>query len=212
MTYCQKVLVSGLALGLCALMPDGAGAFAYQLSEEAVRDAYFLGQNVQKAAPFLRQYVRRFPAPKKGPYVCEIDLRTPYAEVVRRALEHSLDYTAQRAQKDYWAQPARVIVTVQIFFTRTYGYITPPTDSKGQAVKRPEEFWREFPVRVTQEHSIEANKVTSRLLHGRYGKLSGAEVLLEFAPEQFASRVTQVTVNTPDGQTIEANFDLDALR
>lgn len=209
MTPWRQIGVSVLAL---SLMPQAAGALVYPLTEEAVREAYFLGHNGEKAATFLRQYVHQFPRPAKGPWVCEIGLRTPYAEVVRRAWEHSLDYSAQQAQKDYWGQPARFFVSVEIYLTVTYGFRTPPTDSKGQVILPREEFWREFPIHVAQENSIEAKKVTSRLIYGRYGNLTGAEVLLEFEPEQFTSRVTQVTVNTPDGQTMEAKFDLNTLQ
>jgi hypothetical protein len=208
----QKMLACTLGLWLCGSLPVDAGAFDYPLSEEAVRDAYFLGQNVQKAAPFLRQYIRRFPVAQKGPYVREIGLRTPYAEVVHHTFEHSLNYSAQRAQKDYVAQTPRIVVTVLIFFGRNYLSISQPKYGQEQSAQNREEFWREFPVIVTQEKPILPSKVTSRSLYGTYGSLSGAEVTLEFDPEQFTSAATRVAVNTPSGQITETNFDLEVLR
>ena len=204
--------ISAIILSLCAALAQSAAAFVYPLSEESVREAYFLGRNTEKAAPFLRPYARKYPFPIKGPWVYAIDFRTPYAEAVRRAWEHSLDYSAQQAQKDYFAQPSRVAVSVVIYLTSTYGYNAPLTDSKGQAIARREEFWREFPIRVSQKRAIEPTKATSRVIYGRHGTLIGAEILLEFDASQFASGTAQVAVSTPDGQTVSAEFDLNTLQ
>lgn len=194
------------------MLAQSAAAFVYPLSEESVRQAYFLGRNTEKAAPFLRPYAHKYPFPVKGPWVYEIDFRTPYAEAVRRAWEHSLDYSAQQAEKDYFAQPSRVAVSVVIYLTPTYGYNAPLTDSKQQVIAHREEFWREFPIRVSQERPVEPTKVISRLIYGRHGVLIGAEVLLEFDASQFASGTAQVAVTTPGGQTTSAEFDLSTLR
>lgn len=209
------IQVGSIALSLCVVAAQSAAAYEYPLGERSVREAYFLGRSTdgEKVAKFLGQYVRRFQLPVKGPYVAEIDFRTPYQQVVLRSWQNSIGYSAQQAQKDYSARPDVVVVRLFIYLTPTYpGFITRPSDSKGQSVERLEDFWREFRFRVAQEHSIEPKKLSGRPIYRRRGGLGGAEVLLEFDAAQFASRMTQVQVTMPEGQTVEAEFDLDKLK
>ncbi len=66
--------------------PHAYAAFAYdtELSDIAVREAYFLGQrNDEKTRTFFAPYTQHLPLPKKGPYVSEIRLLTPLAQVVQ---------------------------------------------------------------------------------------------------------------------------------
>jgi hypothetical protein len=61
-------------------------AFAYEtdLSESAVREAYFLGQrHDEKTSAFLAQYIKYLPKPKTGPHIAEIRLLTPLAQIVQ---------------------------------------------------------------------------------------------------------------------------------
>ncbi len=209
------IKVGRIALSLWAVAAQSTAAYEYPLGDHSVREAYFLGRTTDgvKVAKFLGQYVRRFQLPVKGPHVAEIEFRTPYEQVVLRSWQHSIGYSAQQAQKDYAAQPDRVVVRVLIYLTPTYpGFITHPSDSKSQAVGRPEDLWREFQFRVGQEHSIEPKKVSGRPIYRRRGGLGGAEVLLEFGAAQFASRTAQVEVTTPEGQTVKAEFDLGDLK
>ena len=73
-----------LALGL--LTAQVSAAYENPLDPISVREAYFLGQrNDDKLAEFLAQYVKRLPLPKQGPHIAEIELRTPYEQVVLRS-------------------------------------------------------------------------------------------------------------------------------
>src|SRR5438128_7141150 len=140
------VQMRSIALSLCVVAAQSAAAYEYPLSERSVREAYFFGRSTdgEKVAKFLGQYVRRFQfTGQRGPYLAEIEFRTPYQQVVLRSWQNSIGYSAQQAQKDYSAQPDLVVVRLPISFTPTYpGFITHPSDSKGQSIERPKDFWR----------------------------------------------------------------------
>src|SRR5438034_4077976 len=64
------LLTSALLLSTPAL------PFDTPLSDQAVREAYFLGQRTdQKIVDFFSGYTRHLPFPKAGPYVSEIQDR-----------------------------------------------------------------------------------------------------------------------------------------
>src|SRR5215470_13144737 len=110
-------------LSFLLLYPQGIMAFESPLSESAIRDAYFLGQrNDQKTSDLLRLYTRSLPLPDKGPYVSEIHLLTPYAQVVTNSSQHSTGYSAQQAAADYHGRGDTVLLEVRIEFTATYTY------------------------------------------------------------------------------------------
>src|SRR6266478_5671310 len=68
----------GLLLSLClSLYPSFA--FETNLSDEAVREAYFLGQrHDEKISFFFETYRHYLPAPKSGPHVFMAELLTPF--------------------------------------------------------------------------------------------------------------------------------------
>ncbi len=206
-----------VALAIVLVAAQVAPAYEHPLETHSIRDAYFLGNRKdEKAAKFLGQYVKRLPVPKKGPHVAEIELLTPYAQVVLRAFRAPGSYSAQQAEQDYAAQPDVIRVRVRINLTPTYpGYIA------GQGVReRPPEFWRDFTVNLTQGKTTIAPKKASgqpiyesafRAPPPLAGALQGAEVRLEFDTAQIASEPVRIEVLTPDGQSVEAEFDLKDL-
>lgn len=210
----RRIQMSIVAMSICAVVTQSAAALVHRLSEEQIREAYFLGRTTDaaKVANFLGQYVRRFPIPAKGPYVAEIEFRTPYEQIVLRSWQNSMGYSAQQARQDYSARPDLLVIRVLIYFTFTYGLNAAPTDSKGQAVSRSADFWHEFQFRVAQENDIEPRKMSARSIYRRGGGLGGAEVFLEFDASQFVSRTARVSVTTPGGQTVVTEFDLDRLQ
>jgi len=200
-----------LALGL--LTAQVSAAYENPLDPISVREAYFLGQrNDDKLAEFLAQYVKRLPLPKQGPHIAEIELRTPYEQVVVRSHQHSMGYSAQQAEKDYRAQSDLIVLRVQINLTATYsGYSVQTTP--GSAQPRPEDFWRDFSIRLIQDKPITPKKITGRPLYrGRLRPYSGVDVELEFETVQISSGPVRVEVLTPEGQSVDVEFDLEKLR
>ena len=107
-----------LALGLA--LPS-LRAYDTYLSDTAVREAYFLGQrNDGKTRAFFEPYTKHLPLPRSGPYVSEIHLLTPLAQVVKVSSRTTGGYSAQQAQLDYRDRGDSLLLEVHIEFTPTY--------------------------------------------------------------------------------------------
>lgn len=152
-------LRSGFAIVSAALLL-ALPVFPFQspLSDEAVREAYFLGQrNDESTADFFSSYLRTLPPPKAGPHVSEVELYTPYSQLVEWSRIHSVGYSAQQATKDYHATSDSIFVRIRIDFTSTYGalelyrsgrLIEPPKN--GSAAPRPD-YYRDFRAGLSQK-------------------------------------------------------------
>jgi len=203
------------------VVAQALAAYEHPLDSHSIREAYFLGRrHDDKTAAFMGQYLQRPPLPKSGPHVAEIELRTPYEQVVLRAAQAPGSYSAQQAEKDYTGQSNLILVRVRINLTPTYPAYVTNSRSKGPPQGRPPDFWRDFKIRVLQGKTVTPNKSAGRPLYtsglsGPYlaaGALEGAEVQLEFDTGQIASSPVRIEVLTPDGQTVEAEFDLRDLK
>ncbi len=215
----SKFRVAAVVIGL--VVAQAVAAYKHPLDSHSIREAYFLGRrHDDKTAAFMGQYLKRPPLPKSGPHVAEIEIRTPYEQVVLRAAQAPGSYSAQQAEKDYAAQSNLILVRVRINLTPTYPAHVTNSRSKGPPQERPPDFWRDFKIRVLQGETVTPNKNTGRPLYttglsGPYlaaGALEGAEVQLEFDTGQIASSPVRIEVFTPDGQTVEAEFDLRDLK
>ena len=72
-----------LLLAAAFLAPLSSSAYDVELSDTAVRNAYFLGQHRdQQTRTFFAPYIRHLPLTKSGPYISEVRLLTPLAQVV----------------------------------------------------------------------------------------------------------------------------------
>ncbi|MGB7283539.1 MAG: hypothetical protein WBE13_14835 [Candidatus Acidiferrum sp.] len=137
------------------LLPSPSFAFETPLSPEAVRDAYFLGQhNDQSTLSFFSQYVKTLPAPDKGPYIAEVELYTPYTQIVEASRRRTGSYSAQQAELDYRHHGDKLYVRVRIDFTDTYGlelYRSAKADQQLSGEDQPlPDFYRDFRVGLSQ--------------------------------------------------------------
>src|SRR5438067_13689777 len=113
------------ALAAILLVWQSSAVFGANLSDEAVREAYFLGQrNDEKTARFLETYRRHLSMPKSGLYVSEIELFTPYAEAVDLSRQRTFGYSAQQAAQEYRDRGDVFRLRVRVFFTDTYSLRT----------------------------------------------------------------------------------------
>jgi len=215
----MRASIASVAL-IVVLLAEPLAACEQPLRDYSVREAYFLGRRKdEKTAQFLAQYVKRLPLPKRGPHVAEIELRTPYQQVVLRARNAPDGYSSQQASQEYRKQGDRIVVRVLIYLTPTYPAHTPITPIQIEPVRvRPEDFWRDFDIRLWQEKEILPQRVIGRPFYRASdiaggGGLAGAEVELEFAADDvIPSEPARVEILTPDGQRVSATFDLDKLR
>jgi len=205
-----------LFVSLCLSVPS-VSAFDVPLSDESVREAYFLGQRRdEKISLFFETYRRYLPAPKSGPHVFMAELLTPFAETVEVSRKHGAGYSAQQAQLDYRSRGNSMRVGVHVSYTSTYGPGFPYSSDKvpGQTGT-----WKDFQARLSQkENTIEPRNVSyegTRI--GTSGKGSGSQptgfiIWLVYDAAQLTPSDASVEVDTPDGQHLTATFDLSRLR
>jgi hypothetical protein len=112
-------------LAAALLLSPSSFAFDAPLSDQAVREAYFLGQRRdEKTAEFLEKYRRHLTVPESGPWISTVEFFTPFAEAVELSRQRSFGYSAQDATQDYRKNGDRLRVTITIEFTNSYGELS----------------------------------------------------------------------------------------
>ena len=198
-------------------------AFDTPLSDQAVREAYFLGQRHDDSmATLLNKYTKFLPAPKTGPHVASVTFFTPFALLVQQSSQHTSGYSAQQAALDHRDQPEFVRIIVQIQFTDSYSaYIIRPTGSRSGSsagfVPRPYDFWKDFDVQVSskdQDLRPFSSSGQPNVLCSYEGgcELTGATLQFDFNAEDFPSGSAVIDVIPPEGDRLSVDFDLGHLR
>ena len=221
MSSTMRRLLSIIAASL--LLSQGSFAFDTPLSDQAVREAYFLGQRRDETmAAFLNKYSKYLEAPKTGPHVASVTFFTPFALLVQQSSQHTSGYSAQQAALDHRDQPEFVRIIVQIQLTNSYGaYIIRPTISRSGSsagfVPRPYDFWKDFDVQVSsKDQNLQPFSSSGQpdVLCSYEGgcELTGATLQFDFNAEDFASGSAVIEVIPPEGDPLSVDFDLGHLR
>jgi hypothetical protein len=207
-------------LFLAMLLAAQGGAYDHPLGSHAIREAYFMGSG--NYAEFLSAYTKNLPAPKTGPHVAQVEVRTPFAQVIVNSYDHSVGYSAQQAAQDYEKNPDTVQVRVQIRATASFAI-----DSKAAAPQAPcqgvqrmnsvEQCFRDFQFRFRQGDDIKPKSSYGVPIYNGGGDggstvLVAGDIWFTFSTANIDSAPFEVTVSTPDGQKVSAEFDLAALR
>ena len=205
-------------LSAALLLSPPSFAFDTPLSDQAVREAYFLGQrHDEKISLFFETYRRYLPVPKSGPHVYVVQLFTPFAEAVEASRRHGAGYSAQQAQQDYRGRGDSLRLGVHVRYTATYG---PGFPYSSNQVPGQTGTWKDFQVRLTQDgKTLESRSVKyegTRIGNGG-GKGGGSRptgfiIWVEYDAHDLTSDDATVEVDTPDGQHVVATFDLTRLR
>jgi len=208
-----------VALGALLGLSLAAGAFERELDPRALRDAWFLGKDTTfRSEGFYKDYVKTFPLPKTGVHVQRIEVVTPFKEMVDRARRASDGYNPVQAEADYKKQAPPFQVKVRLDLTPTYPAHSPVNVPihLGPIYVRDPDFWREFSYRFEQAGEVMPVLVRGKAIYSCTDSfpcwIAGADVTLVFDTEKVASRPARVIVETPDGQRVEAEFDLAKLR
>src|SRR5215467_3360639 len=173
-------------------------AFQSPLSEEAIREAYFLGQRRDEStADLLARYTRSLPPPAYGPHIASITTYTPFAQAVLDSSHHAANYSAQQAQLDHRHVTETVQVILTIRFTDSYGPLVPPRSPSAPGrnvsmVRRSPDFWHDFDVSVcSEDKALEPSAYDGHPDYNCYEGgcfLVGATIQLEFLAESFPSQ------------------------
>lgn len=213
---CFAVLASTLLLSTPAL------AYDTPLSDQAVREAYFLGQRRDESmASFLNKYTKFLPAPKTGPHIDSVTFLTPFALLVQYSSRQP-NYSAQQAAVDHKAQDEVVEISIDILLTQSYGpFVTKPTGShSGSAMgiqPRSPEFWRAIKFRIFDgKEEITTDDVTGEPNYLNCGEagcdLTGATIHIGFPAVAFTSDTATIDITPPEGDPVSVDFDLSSLR
>lgn len=187
------------------------------LSFAQVREAYSLGKSDSRArAAFFAPYTVKLLMPKSGPHVALIRLETPFAFVVERTADSLADYRLSDADREFLGKAPLLRLYVRIDPTPSYpSFIRQPD---GTTVTRRFDFWRDFRYKLFQgnaEIPAESTETfSSREIPVEYRghAPTGASVELKYDADKIRSAPVRVEVLTPDGQRVEAPFDLSKLR
>jgi hypothetical protein len=222
----HSVWRSWLGIVAAFVMP-AQPVFAFQspLSDESVREAYFLGQRRDGSfEQLVEKSTRRFPAPKNGPYISSVIFVTPFVSAAQLSNNHIGNYSAQQAELDHRELGKEIVkITVEIQLTESYGQFIAPAKANSRSgsastlILRPDDFWRDFQVQIFNGDQ----PLSNALYHGRpnyscgeYGPciLTGATLTYEFPADAFSADSASIVVDPPEGQPVTADFDLGRLR
>jgi hypothetical protein len=221
MCFSSRSLATILAAAL--LLSPSSFAFDTPLSDQAVREAYFLGQRRdEKTAQFLDKYRRHLPVPESGPWISTVEFFTPFAEAVELSRQRSSGYSAQDAAQDYRKNGDRLRLTITIEFTNSYGELSQVKTSQrsgspnGFSV-RPSNFWKDFTYRLFDGDDL----VEPLEMHGSptfrtvddSTIMTGAQIVLVYDAQKLSSSSdAALVVDFPDYAQVVAPFDLTTLR
>ena len=214
---CLAILAAAL------LLSPSSFAFDSPLSEQAVREAYFLGQRRdEKTAEFLDKYRRHLPVPESGPWISTVELFTPYAEAVELSRQRSFGYSAQDATADYRKIGDRLRVAITIEFTNSYGsLIQENTNQRSGSAHgftfRSSDFWKDFSYRLFDGDDLveplEMHGSATFRTVGDGAEMTGALIVLLYDAEKISTTAdAAVVVDIPDAKQVVAPFDLATLR
>jgi hypothetical protein len=225
--FMSKRIPTALATLLCVLSP-ATNAYDKQLDSHAIHEDYILGQrNDKSTGDFLANYLSQITEPQNDVHIAQIELLTPYAQVVDESRQKSADgFTEEQAIQDYKSRGNIVKVNVTLMLPSAYPKAAeskevptpaPATGSEKSAI-RPENFWQNFQFNLKQNgKTIPSRGISNQPIHSTATNnapavLTGENVWLEYDVKDVASEVTDVEVVTPQGKIIKATFDLKKLR
>jgi hypothetical protein len=211
------------ASAFCPLAPF-AYAYEFPLNSTTIHEAYILGQrNDQATADFLAPYVKELIANGQiGSHIAEIQVLTPFVQVVDESRKNTSGYTEQQAADDYRRRGNSVLVRIVLMlpaaFPKQRDSSAAARNTQNNAPLRPENFWQNFRFNVRQRgktiasRAIRNTPIYSAATKDTPAVLDGATVWLEFDAKDISSDQFVVEVVTPDAKNITAAFDLKRLR
>ena len=215
-----------LPLAVALLLPGPAFSYDLALTPAALHDAWVLGQrNDQSTAEFLDPYSKQISehGPGATPHLSEIEVLTPFAQVVDESRQKLSGFPEAQAIQAYHHRGDTLLVRVRLVLPSAYpnaerGAQAPPSKPGDTNNLRPENFWKKFKFEVKQHNKVIPTRSIHNLpVHSAATKdspsiLDGQTVWLEYDAKNIANDEISIEVSTPDGQTNTTQFDLRKLR
>jgi hypothetical protein len=183
-------LLLSLAIPVCA--------YDLPLTENSIREAYFLGTRMAGLSPgFLARYARLVPQLKQGNCTSQARLETPFLQVADYSSK-APNYSAQSAVKDFSGKP----LSFRIYLDVCYRLEAPANAVKVKIMQNKKE---------VVPDSFESSPYSESTEFG-FLPPNGEQIVLEFRAAKIDSSDMTVLIDTSDGQHGETRFDLQALR
>ena len=215
---------AGLACLVLFLLPR-LQAYEAPLGSASIQEAWTLGQrDDQVTANLVSQYVKQITeGAQTAPRIAEIEVLTPFLQVVDQSRQNLSGYTELQAVEDYHKRGDTVVIRVLLMLPAAYprpkDSHSPVTPSQGETTDlRSENFWQTFRFNVKQHgrplvpRSIQSKPVYSAATKDTPSVLDGATVWLLYDAKDVVSDEIVVEIITPGGKTIATTFLLNALR
>src|SRR6202171_6840056 len=118
----MTVRVANLLVAVLCLLPLPGAAYDIQLDARAIHEAYVLGQRNDKATgDFLASYVTQITEPQNGAHIAEIELLTPYAQIVDESRQKTAEgYSEEQASEEYKHRANTIKVNIVILLPTAY--------------------------------------------------------------------------------------------
>jgi hypothetical protein len=210
-----------IALTVAFVAPAFAFTYTYPLSSSDIREAYFIGhRNDEITSNFLATYTRHLDKPSSGPYISDVAIVTPFTQIVTYVAKQ-FNYDAPTAVQDFQDKPMKFYAHITIYVANDFKIEqTNPTNSVYPSFRA---FWEDYKYKLTQDKTIRPLAVTGGFLYagdigsapgdGTNGYIPiGATVDLAYAADAIQAAPATFTIDTPDGEHVEATFDLASLR
>jgi hypothetical protein len=230
MTCEARLRIARALFAIAFSLTGSALSFAYEaaLTPAALHEAFILGQrNDQATANFLSPYLKQTTEGSQVPHIAEIEILTPFAQIVDLSRRFTSGYTEEQAAREYHQRGDTIVVRIVLMLPAAYPKPEPAPDQLPAPPQqspppntplRPENFWQNFRFEMKQHgktiatRSIHNKPIYSTPTKDTPAVLDGATVWLEYDAKDVASDETVVEVTTPDSKTINATFDLKKLR
>jgi hypothetical protein len=176
-----------------------ACAYDVPLTENAIRDAYFLGtRQTSLGSAFLAEYTRIIPELSVGGYKSTVTIETPFTQVAVFAGK-KLNYSAQDAVKEFSGKP----LVFRIHMDILYMLDAPPDAIKFKLIQNKKE--------LTPDSTERSSYFPASDKYTRPPAI-GETLQLEFNPSRIDSSTLTILIDASDGQHGETEFDLQSLR
>lgn len=176
-----------------------ACAYDVPLTENSIRDAYFLGTRQGGMSPdFLAKYTHEIPKLALGRYRSFASMETPFTQVAVLSSK-KLNYSAQDAVKEFLGKPLLFHLHLEICYM-----LNAPADA--------------LEVRIIQnKKELSPDNSDRSLFFPASDEYSspppiGETMKFEFKADKIDSSTLSIIVDTPDGQHAQLDTDLSALR
>ena len=225
-----RLRIARLLIAIVFCITNGGVSPAYEvpLTPAALHEAFVLGQrNDAATAAFRSPYVEQITENSQEPHIAEIQILTPFAQVVDLSRRFTSGYSEEQAVREYRERGDTVVVRIALMLPAAYPKPEAPANEDPASAQQPpapstalqpENFWQNFRF-ATKQHSktISTRFIRNQPIYSTPTKdtpsaLDGATVWLEYDAKDMASEETVVEVTTPDSKTIRATFDLKRLR